>query len=124
MLFKVDENLHPEVVVILQQHGHDAVSVRAEGLRGASDRVIANVCQREGRALLTLDLDFGDIRAYPPEQFPGLVVLRIGNQSRPSVLRVVERMLSLLDREALLGHLWIVEEHRVRIRHAEDRDNP
>jgi predicted nuclease of predicted toxin-antitoxin system len=122
MLFKVDENLHPEVIVLLQQRGHDAVSVRTQGLRGASDRVIADVCQREERALLTLDLDFGDIRAYPPEQFPGLVVLRMSNQSRPSVLRVVERMLALLDREPLLGHLWIVEEHRVRIRHAEDQD--
>jgi predicted nuclease of predicted toxin-antitoxin system len=124
MLFKVDENLHPDVVVLLQQRGHDAVSVSTQGLRGASDRVIADVCQRESRALVTLDLDFGDIRTYPPEQFSGLVVLRISNHSRPYVLRVVERMLSLLDREPLTGHLWIVEEHRVRIRHAEDRDNP
>jgi predicted nuclease of predicted toxin-antitoxin system len=76
------------------------------------------------RALLSLDLDFGDIRSYLPEQFPGLVVLRIGNHSRPYVLRIVEQILSLINREPLTGHLWIVEEHRVRIRHAEDRDNP
>ena len=123
MLFKVDENLHPDVVVLLQQHGHDAVSVRGQDLRGASDHVIANVCQREGRALLTLDLDFSDIRAYPPDQFPGLIVLRIANHSRPYVLRVVERILSLFDREPLPGHLWIVEEHRVRIRSGDDRDS-
>ena len=86
--------------------------------------MIATVCQRKGRALLTLDLDFGDIRAYPPDQFPGLIVLRIANHSRPYVLRIVEQMLSLIGREPLTGHLWIVEEHRVRIRHTEDRDNP
>ena len=124
MLFKVDENLHPDVVVLLQQYGHEAVSVRGQGLRGASDHVIANVCKGEGRALLTLDLDFSDIRAYPPDQFHGLIVLRIANHGRPYVLRVVERFLVLLNREPLAGHLWIVEEHRVRIRGADTRDNP
>jgi predicted nuclease of predicted toxin-antitoxin system len=33
-------------------------------------------CTHEGRILLTLDLDFSDIRAYLPEEFPGILVLR------------------------------------------------
>lgn len=34
------------------------------------------MCVKEGRILLTLDLDFADIRVYPPQALPGLVVLR------------------------------------------------
>lgn len=121
MLFKVDENLHPDVVALLRHRGHDAISVRDQGLRGQPDTRIAQICQQEGRALLTLDRDFGDIRAYPPDQFPGLIVLRIASHSRSYVLGVLTRVMNLLDQEPLAGHLWIVEDHRVRIRDAGDR---
>jgi predicted nuclease of predicted toxin-antitoxin system len=61
--FKADENLPAEVTVILAQAGHDAMSVLAQGLGGQPDPNVATVCQQEGRVLLTLDLDFADIRA-------------------------------------------------------------
>ena len=34
MLFKIDENLHPDVASVLREHGHDAVTVWDQGLRG------------------------------------------------------------------------------------------
>jgi hypothetical protein len=39
-------------------------------------RIWHRFCKREGRILLTLDLDLSDIRAYLPEEFPGILVLR------------------------------------------------
>ena len=45
-------------------------------LDGAPDSYISIVCRREKRALITLDTDFADIRAYPPQDFSGLIVLR------------------------------------------------
>jgi len=35
--FKVDENLHPEAAMFLRDHGHDAVTVWDQNLRGTSD---------------------------------------------------------------------------------------
>lgn len=61
MRFKTDENLHPEVAEFLRRHGHDAVSVWDEGLRGTKDVQIIERCRLEKRALLTLDVGFGDI---------------------------------------------------------------
>ena len=58
MRFKVDENLHEEVAAALRAEGHDAETVYGEGLRGHSDRDIGKACQREQRAIVTLDLDF------------------------------------------------------------------
>lgn len=57
MRFKVDENLHPEVADVLRQSGHDALTVYEQGLRGHADGEVAGVCQKEDRAILTLDLD-------------------------------------------------------------------
>jgi predicted nuclease of predicted toxin-antitoxin system len=119
MQFKVDENLHDDVAEALRAGGHGAVTVHDQRLRGSADDQLGEVCRAEGRALLTLDLDFANIRDYPPQDYPGLIVMRLADQSRPHVLSVLPGVLDLLNREPLTGSLWIVEEHRVRIRRAE-----
>ena len=116
MRFKVDENLHDDVAAALRAEGHDAQTVFGEGLRGHRDQEIAEVCCREQRTIVTLDLDFADIRHYPPEDFPGLIVLRVVNQGRPHVLWVLSQVFELLENQPLAGHLWIVSESGVRIR--------
>lgn len=116
MRFKVDENLPIEVADLLRQVGYDAVTALEQHLGGASDSDIASLCQEEGRILITLDTDFADIRAYPPAQFPGLMVLRLHSQDKPHVLEIIGRLLPLLASEPLERLLWIVGETRVRIR--------
>jgi predicted nuclease of predicted toxin-antitoxin system len=116
MRFKVDENLHEDVAELLRTRGHDAQTVFEEGLRGRADPEIADAARREGRALVTLDLHFGNIREYPPEEHRGLIVLRVVDQSRRHVLRVMERAIATLNRAPLDGHLWVVSEGGIRIR--------
>jgi predicted nuclease of predicted toxin-antitoxin system len=116
MRFKTDENVHPDVAEYLRQQGHDALTVWDEALRGTADDHLAQVCQAERRALITLDLDFADIRSYPPEQFAGMIVLRLSSQSRSHVLQSVARLLPLLTENSVAGHLWIVDEQHVRVR--------
>jgi predicted nuclease of predicted toxin-antitoxin system len=116
MQFKIDENLHSDAADLLGQHGHDALTVFDQGLRGHADGDIASICQQESRAIVTLDLDFSDIRVYPPGDYEGIIVLRLNDQSRASVLQVLERIIPLFDVESLAGRLWIVNEHQVRIR--------
>jgi predicted nuclease of predicted toxin-antitoxin system len=114
--FKIDENLPVEVAELLQQSGHEAATVAEQHLSGGADADIAAVCQREGLALVTLDLDFADIRTYPPEQFSGLIVFRLKRQDKPHVLKVARRLVQALSNDPLQGRLWIVEEGRIRIR--------
>jgi predicted nuclease of predicted toxin-antitoxin system len=116
MRFKVDENLPVEVAKLLSQVGHDAATVLEQHLSGGADSDVALVCQREGRVLVTLDLDFADIRAYPPAQCPGLIVLRLKQQDKPHVLETLSRVVRVFPDEPLERHLWIVEERRIRIR--------
>lgn len=116
MKFKIDENLPVELVTLLGSAGHDVASVLSQGLGGATDSVVAERCQAEDRALLTLDVGFADIRRYPPESYPGLVVLRVRQHDTPYLLEVVRRLLPNFSSEPLASHLWIVEEGRLRIR--------
>jgi len=116
MRFKIDENIHPDLASFLRQHGHDVATVWDEGLRGTTDANLAHTCQKEKRALITLDQDFADIRSYPPEQYYGLIVLRVAKQHRTHLLDVLTRILPLLHDEALTEHLWVVDESSVRIR--------
>ncbi len=116
MKFKIDENLPVDIKPMLEEAGHDASTVLDQYLGGRADSVIASVCQREARVLMTLDLDFANIRAYPPEQYSGLVVLRLKHQDTPHVLSIMRRLLNLFTTEPLEGRLWIVEEERTRIR--------
>ena len=118
MRFKLDENLPRELARLFVEAGHDAATVPDQGMIGASDSRLASVCQSEDRALVTMDLDFADMRVYPPHRYPGLVVFRLSRQGREYVMEVGARLLSMLSGESLQGQLWIVEDSRVRVREA------
>ncbi len=66
--FKTDENLPVEAAALLKEHGIDAVTVLDQKLGGRPDTDVAAVCKSEGRALVTLDLDFANIDAYSPRE--------------------------------------------------------
>lgn len=116
MRFKLDENLPLDAVLLLREAGHDAVSVLEQDLGGEPDDQIAAVCREERRALVTLDLDFANIRAYPPREGAGIIVIRLAHQDRSSVLQSFRFLLGFLRSNEPQQCLWIVEETRVRIR--------
>lgn len=116
MKFKTDENMPIEAAADLRQAGHDAVTVPDQKLSGQPDIQVAGVCMAEGRALLTLDLDFSDIRAFQPSDYAGIIVLRPSVQTITNVRRLVGQVIALLSTEPLAGHLWIVDEGQIRIR--------
>ena len=62
MKFKIDENLPVELADLLQAADHDAMTVNQQALSGQADPRIAEACLAEGRVLVTLDLDFSDVR--------------------------------------------------------------
>lgn len=116
MPFKIDENLPIELAELLQKAGHDAMMVHDQQLQGKPDSLISEICKQEARAIITLDIGFADIWRYPPTEFAGLIVLRLRNQDKYSILQVFQQVMSLLEKEPLVGHLWIVEEQKARIR--------
>ena len=116
MLVKLDENLPVQLTALFTASGHDAATVVDEGLGGAPDGAIASACMAEGRVLITLDLDFADIRTYPPKAYPGIVVFRLPRAVRDAVLEVGAVLIQQLRESSPEGQVWIVEDSRIRIR--------
>ncbi len=114
--FKIDENLPTEAANIFVENGFNAESVFYEGLKGAPDNKIIKICKQEERILVTLDLDFSDIRIYPPGSVPGIIILRISDHSIKSVLTIVKRIITKINTENPVGKLWIVSDTNIRIR--------
>ncbi len=114
--FKLDENLPHRVGPTLRSQGHDVETAISENLAGATDPVLLAACTAEDRILITLDLDFADIRVYPPGSHCGIWVLRPANQAVNSILALVLAGLRLAAIERTDGQLWVIDEKRVRIR--------
>ena len=116
MKFKLDENLPTAAATALRERGHDALMVLDQISAGGTDEKVTTLIVGEGRALLTLDLDFADIRTYRPSEYPGIAVLRPRRGDASTVLALVARVATAVETETLPGFLWIVEEERIRIR--------
>jgi predicted nuclease of predicted toxin-antitoxin system len=114
--FKIDENLPAECAALLRGAGFGADTVAQENLAGADDAAIARSVRAQGRVLITLDLDFANIQAYPPSTHPGIIVLRLKRQDKHAVLGLVLRIVSALKARLPAGDLWIVEPDRIRFR--------
>jgi predicted nuclease of predicted toxin-antitoxin system len=114
--FKLDENMATEVAEFLRSLGHDASTVGEQRLCGAGDAAIAEAIREEGRVLATLDLDFADIRRYPPRDYPGLIVFRIARQDPDWLIAVWRRLLERLPEPGIARELWIVEDLGIRRR--------
>ncbi len=116
MKFKLDENLPAELLGDLRAAGHDGQTVQEEGLVGAPDPPILENVKREGLVLLTMDRGIADVRAYPPERYPGIVLFRPRTSGRGAVLAFVRRHLPALLHSDLAGHLLVVSEGGIRTR--------
>jgi predicted nuclease of predicted toxin-antitoxin system len=110
--FKLDENLSPTLAAGFLSAGHEAHSVLDQSLGGATDPRVLEVCRLETRALITLDVGFANIQRYPPSQYPGIMVLRLGTHAHGPVAAALAHAIDLMQREPLSGRLWIVEVGR------------
>ncbi len=87
-----------------------------EGLVGQPDETVGAVAEREGRMLLTLDLEFADLRKHPPGNHPGIVLFRPRRFGPLAVNRLVEEFLRETDLEMLGGCVVVVDPSRMRVR--------
>ena len=118
---KLDENLARAHVALLRSAGYDADRVYDEGLSGTADRVVWERVCAEGRFFITLDLDFSDVRRYPPGTHPGILLIRAKNRSAAAVTEVLARVIAEQPLHTLQGCLAVADASLTRIRRPSHR---
>jgi predicted nuclease of predicted toxin-antitoxin system len=119
MKLKLDENLSRHLKPRLEGLGHQVTTAAEEGLLARPDEDVAAAARAEGRLLLTLDLDFADVRAYPPGSHPGIILFRPAMLGPLAVNGLIEDFVRSQPLESFAGCLLVVEPSRVRVRRPE-----
>jgi predicted nuclease of predicted toxin-antitoxin system len=115
-LLKLDENLSQAHVDFLNGAGYSAERVTDEGLSGADDAAVWQRAVSEGRFFITLDLDFADVRRFPPGTHPGMLLLRPRNRSRDAVLEILQRVVREQPLHTLTNCFAVADFNHTRIR--------
>jgi predicted nuclease of predicted toxin-antitoxin system len=116
MKIKLDENLPADLAPDLLNLGHEVHTPRDEGLSGAADNDIWEAAQREQRFLITEDLDFSDMRRYTPGTHYGLLLIRLREPTRRSL---IDRLLTLFRGQPVndwIGCFVVASDRKVRVR--------
>ena len=116
MKFLLDQNISPKVTRYLNAEGHNAVDTRSLKMHEASDDKLWELAQSENRFFVNFDLDFSDLRKYPPGRGSGTIVFRTRSTTSKTVIELLELVLQRYSEQKLHGKLLIVTENQVRIR--------
>ena len=118
MKILLDANLPGSLVTLLKKkYGLPCKRVR---LAGQSDEEIYRYAKKEQWTLFSLDTDFLNILLYPPGEHSGIVVFRLRNQKRTSVLAMVLNFCETFKGQwkKLEEGTVVVREDRFRIHYA------
>ncbi|MGH2615140.1 MAG: DUF5615 family PIN-like protein [Thermomicrobiales bacterium] len=113
----LDANLSPETAAFLRAtFGFDVVDLLSLGLSHLKDSEIVEMAKREGRVIITFDLDFGEIYHRRERGRFGAIVLRLEDQTVEATNLALGRFLANLAATVPLERsLVVLDEARVRI---------
>ncbi len=117
MKFLADMGISPKAVRFLRDLGHDAEHLHDQGLDRLPDHAILEKARREGRALLTHDLDFGELVAASGARLPSVVIFRLRSMRPERLNRYLQEIVAQHHEALERGVVLSVSEGRTRARH-------
>jgi hypothetical protein len=101
--------------------GHEVAAVPEQSLSSAADDALIEACRAEGRALVTLNLDFANPAAISARALSGIAVFRPPPRiSAAILLALVKTLAGALEKEQLADHLWTIDAGRIRVHEGSD----
>lgn len=111
----LDMPVSPGLLEVLEQHGHEGIHAYAFGQGRATDQELMAIARREGRIIITADLDFAQLLALSSAAGPGVILFRGGNFSEAEMRHLLERVLQTVPPEMLERSVCVVDKKRVRV---------
>jgi predicted nuclease of predicted toxin-antitoxin system len=116
MKFLADMGISPTVIDFLQRLGHPATHLHQQDLDRLVDSEILQKARKEGRILLTHDLDFGDLLAASGADLPSVIIFRLRNMRPENVSHHLLKVISAHAEVLESGAIITITEGRARIR--------
>lgn len=116
MKILLDENIPPVFVEKIKTIYPDSIDIYDINYSGKSDKQIYEYLMDHQYVLLTFDLDFADIRKFPPENVEGIIVLRFRNKKILNLMTNTISYLSKLNKLDYKGSLVIFQNSGIRIK--------
>jgi len=114
--FLIDASIPRSTKTVINSFGHDAIDVRDVLPPVSPDSDIASLALRENRVIITRDHDFANILLYPPDKYPGIIVLKVRALKPSDINRLIELFLTTTPSETISHSLIILEPNRYRIK--------
>jgi predicted nuclease of predicted toxin-antitoxin system len=115
MKVKLDENLPNGLAEVLRELGHDTQTTSEENLDGCAGSLLWEIVQREGRFLITQDMDFSDARKFSPGTHHGILLVRLREPSRANLLIRLQDIFQSEPVDQWRGCFVIATQRKVRI---------
>lgn len=117
MKLLIDNALSPQISQDLKVAGYDSVHVREYNMQKSSDKEIFRVAEKEQRAIISADTDFGALLAIRGKTSPSFILLRKNTNLRPK--QIASQLIRILDeysKEIEEGCVLTITDKKIRIR--------
>lgn len=112
--FLVDVGVGRAVEDLLRSHGYDMKAVRDID-PGAKDSDILDIAVSEGRMVITMDKDFGELVHKLSMQHSGVLILRMEDAKGAEKAEVFRKILAKFEAE-IIGKFCVYQDDRLRVR--------
>lgn len=112
--FLVDVGVSKQVEEYLQEQGYDTKTVRAIDSR-MFDNEIIRLATSEGRMVITMDKDFGELVYHSAMKHCGVLLLRLEDATGSAKLKVVSDILRNHS-DKMKEHFCVFQKNKFRVR--------
>jgi len=113
--FLLDMPVSSLLLQVLEAYGHEGIHAYQIGKDRAPDTELIDIARREGRTVITADLDFPRLLALSMAEGPGIILFRGGNYSDVEMCDLLDRVLSSISIHVLKESVCVVDKKRIRV---------
>ena len=116
MKFLADMGISLRTVAWLRDAGYDVIHLREQGLQKLPDEDILAKAKKEGRVVLTVDLDFSQLLAMSGESLPSVILFRLGNENYNLINQSLSEVVGQCTEDLEAGAIISVSDKAFRVR--------